>query len=332
MPRLDYSPPSSASIQARQNNLHALRLLLAQRRLYTRAKRWQGARWVGMLMLGIGAPFVALLAPTLAVVVGAVAGLWLLAGRTVLSWLETRIMVRAACVQEELDQYLFAMPETITRAERPSPEDIALVAPEEDGQLVLAAQRERLTDWYPIDAVTPGAVTIAIAQRGNAAYTDRLIRTTVTVWALGAAIWLAVLVLWASLSGITLANFLLGALFPVLPAFLDVAEYVGNTWKAAQDRTDLAATIARRLAQDNTSLDGQDLLVWQERLFDLRRTTPQVPNWLYRLTRRRNERRSPPAPPHHQLTTPMAAAASTENRLAPQPGALMSVPERGERR
>lgn len=290
MPRLDYSPPSSASIQARQNDLHALRLLLAQRRLYTRAKRWQGARWVGMLVLGIGAPFVALLAPNFAVVVGAVAGLWLLAGRTVLSWLETRTMVRAACVQEELDQYLFTMPETITRAERPSPEGVVLMAPEEDAPLVVAAQKERLTDWYPIDAATPGAVTIAIAQRSNAAYTDRLIRTTVTVWALCAVIWLAALVLWASLTGITLANFLLGALFPVLPAFLDVAEYVGNTWKAAQDRTDLAATIARRLAQSNAPVDGQDLLVWQERLFDLRRTTPQVPNWLYGLTRRRNER------------------------------------------
>ena len=243
-----------------------------------------------MLVLGIGAPFVALLAPNFAVVVGAVAGLWLLAGRTVLSWLETRTMVRAACVQEELDQYLFTMPETITRAERPSPEGVVLMAPEEDAPLVVAAQKERLTDWYPIDAATPGAVTIAIAQRSNAAYTDRLIRTTVTVWALCAVIWLAALVLWASLTGITLANFLLGALFPVLPAFLDVAEYVGNTWKAAQDRTDLAATIARRLAQSNAPVDGQDLLVWQERLFDLRRTTPQVPNWLYGLTRRRNER------------------------------------------
>lgn len=290
MPRLDYTPPSSASIHARQNDSHALRLLLAQRRLYSGAKRWQGARWVGMLILGIGAPFVALLAPTFAVVVGAIAGMWLLAGRTILTWLETRTMVRAACVQEELDQYLFTMPETITRAERPSPEILALAAPEEDAQLVAAAKKERLTNWYPIDAATPGAVTIAIAQRSNAAYTDRLIRTTVTVWAVFAIGWLAVLVLWASLSGITLANFLLGALFPVLPAFLDVAEYVGNTWKAAQDRTDLAATITLRLTQDRTTVDGQDLLVWQERLFDLRRTTPQVPNWLYGLARRRNER------------------------------------------
>jgi hypothetical protein len=283
----EYSPPSSASIDQRQNSVRALQLLIAQRRLYTRAKRWQGVRWGGLLVLGIGAPFLSLIAPTFAVAAGAVTGLWLFAGRTVLTWLETRTMVKAACVQEELDHYLFAMPRTITRYERPTPEDVDLLVHSDDVRSV--ANREKLTDWYPIDAASPGAVTIAIAQRANASYTNRLIRTTVGVWAAITVIWMAVLILWGSLSNITLSDFLLGALFPVLPAFLDVAEYVVNTWKAARDRADLATTIEGRLAASPTSIDGQDLLVWQERLFDLRRTTPQVPNWLYRATRNRNE-------------------------------------------
>jgi len=285
---LEYVPPTSAAINQRQNDVRALRLLIAQRRLYTRAKRWQGVRWGGLLVLGIGAPFVSLLAPTFAIASGAVAGVWLFAGRTVLTWLETRTMVKAACVQEELDHYLFGMPQTITRAERPTPEDIALLVSREDVRSI--ADRENLIDWYPVDVASPGVVTIAIAQRANASYTDRLIRTTVGVWAAITIIWMAVLIVWGSISGITLSDFLLGALFPVLPAFLDVAEYVVNTWKAARDRADLATTIERRLSTPSATIDGQDLLVWQERLFDLRRTTPQVPNWLYRATRKRNER------------------------------------------
>jgi hypothetical protein len=197
-------------------------------------------------------------------------------------------MVKAACVQEELDQYLFEMPETIDRSERPSPEDIAVLA---GGKRPLreVAKAENLLDWYTVDTASSGITTIAIAQRSNAAYTDRLIRTTVTVWAVIAGLWLVALITWASISGITLANFLLGALFPVLPAFLDVTEYVLNTWKAARDRADLASTITKRFARRDQSIEPQDLLVWQERLFDLRRTTPQVPNWLYKLTRRKNE-------------------------------------------
>ncbi|MHA7191997.1 S-4TM family putative pore-forming effector [Arthrobacter sp. MDT2-16] len=285
----DYHPPSSETISQRQNDDRSLRLLIAQRRLYNHAKRWQGLRWIGVLIIGVGGPFISLLAPTAAVTIAAITGVWLFAGRTLLSWLEARTMVKAACVQEELDQYLFDMPETIDRAERPSPEDIALIA-DDNKSLWNIAKAEKLLDWYTVDASSTGVTTIAIAQRSNAAYTDRLIRTTVTVWAVTAVLWLIALITWASFSGITLASFLLGALFPVLPAFLDVTEYVMNTWKAARDRADLATTITKRFTRDDQSIEPQDLLVWQERLFDLRRTTPQVPNWLYKLTRRRNER------------------------------------------
>lgn len=286
--RHDYQPPSSETIRKRQNDEHALRLLVAQRRLYNHAKQWQGLRWIGILVIGVGGPFFSLLSPPTAVTIAAITGVWLFAGRTILSWLEVSTMVKAACVQEELDQYLFEMPETIDRSERPSPEDIAVLT-DDRKPLREVAKAEKLLDWYTVDTASSGITTIAIAQRSNAAYTDRLIRTTVTVWAVAAGLWLVALITWASLSDITLANFLLGALFPVLPAFLDVTEYVLNTWKAARDRADLASTITKRFTRPGQSIGPQDLLVWQERLFDLRRTTPQVPNWLYKLTRRKNE-------------------------------------------
>lgn len=190
-----------------------LRLLVAQRRLYNHAKRWQGLRWIGLLVIGVGGPFISLLSPPGAVTIGAISGVWLFAGRTILSWLEARTMVKAACVQEELDQYLFGMPETIDRSERPSLEDIALLA-DDKRPLREVAKAEKLLDWYTVDIASSGVTAIAIAQRSNASYTDRLIRTTVTVWAVATGLWLIALITWASLSGITLANFLLGALFP----------------------------------------------------------------------------------------------------------------------
>lgn len=284
----NYSPPCSGKIQRVQNGAFALRLLIAQRRLYSRAKVWQGARWIGLLILGIGAPFVTLLMPTAAVAIGAITGVWLFAGRTIIAWREARIMVRAAAIQEAFDQHLFAMPATIVRSERPEPEEIILLSGNDD-DLQRVAKKENLFDWYPIDPSSDGSVSVAIAQRINASYTGRLIRTTVKVWAVVSLAWLIALVTWAALLEISLTNFLLGVLFPLLPAVLDVVEYVISTWKAAKDRTDLAATITRRLSPGEDKIDGQELLVWQERLFDLRRTTPQIPNWLYGLTRRRNE-------------------------------------------
>ena len=49
----DYEPPASATIKERQNEPDALRLLIAQRRLYRKAKRWLGIRWIGMVIIGI---------------------------------------------------------------------------------------------------------------------------------------------------------------------------------------------------------------------------------------------------------------------------------------
>lgn len=286
-PQQSYSPPSSASIAARQNSDEALRLLLAQRRLYTRAKRWQGTRWIGLLVLGVAAPFISLLIPGSAVTVGAVTGVWLFLGRTFLASAEARTMTKAAAVQEELDLYIFDMPETIERASRPTIEDIELLIRDAQG-LRPAAKRERLTDWYDVDVSHPGAETVAIAQRANASYTDRLIRTAVRIWAVVTVGWLAILLLWSSLSGLEFGLVLLGVIFPVLPAVLDVADYLRSTWRAAQDRADLARTIEARL-DDDEPIMGQDLISWQTQLYDLRRTTPQVPNWLYKTTRNRNE-------------------------------------------
>lgn len=288
-PSPEYAPPTSAWILERQDDNHALRLLIAQRRLYSKAKRWQGLRWTGLMVLGLAAPVVSVLIPSFAVVAGAAAGLWIFLGRTWITAREVALMTQAAAVQEEFDQYVFRMPTTIERSARPSREDIAKLAGD-DAQLRNVATKEKLFEWYKIEAQVDGAVSIAISQRANAAYTDRLIRTAVIVWSVTAGIWVVALILWSTSTGISLTTFLLGVLLPVLPGALDVFEYLGSTRRAARDRADLADTIGNRIAEvPNKPIDGQELLVWQTHLYDLRRTTPQVPDWLYKMTREKNE-------------------------------------------
>ncbi|MHA6508297.1 S-4TM family putative pore-forming effector [Tessaracoccus sp. Y1736] len=285
----EYAPPTSASILERQVEKDALRLLIAQRRLYSKAKHWQGLRWVGLLALGLAAPVVSVLMPGFAVAAGAAAGLWIFLGRTWITAREVELMTRAAAVQEEFDQYVFSMPTTISRSALPSPEDIARLAGD-DAQLRSVAAKEKLIKWYEIEAHVDGAVSVAISQRANAAYTDRLIRTAVTVWSALAGVWVTTLIVWSMWTGISLPTFLLGVLLPVLPGALDVFEYLSSTRRAARDRADLANTIGSRIGEGpNKPIDGQELLVWQTHLYDLRRTTPQVPDWLYMMTRAKNE-------------------------------------------
>ena len=285
----DYEPPASATIKERQNDPDALRLLIAQRRLYRKAKRWLGLRWIGMVIIGIAAPVVAIAWPTSAVVAGAIAGSWLFIGRTLLLWAQGSLTARAASVQEQFDFYVFQMPDSANRSTLPTLEDIADVAGPDD-QIPATAAKEELIDWYPINTKNTGAVAVAIAQRANASYTDRLLRTTAIVWAIATAGWTLALIVLSVVLDVSLSTFILGVTLPVLPAFLDVVQYVNGVWRSAADRRALAQSIEERLGGDDGPVEGQDLLVWQERLFELRRSAPEIPDFLYKLRRKVNER------------------------------------------
>lgn len=289
MSNFDYSPPSSAIIRARQDDPDALRLLLAQRRYYRRAKRWLNLRLFGMAVIGLAAPVISVANADLAVYAGAVAGLWLFLGRTLLVFLQSLTTAKAAAVQESFDFYVYGMPTGIERSELPSLEQIAKKAGP-DEMLDESARTERLYEWYPIDDANSGVVTVAIAQRANASYADHLLKTTAVVWAVVTSIWLLALVGLSIAVKLSLLTFLAGVVLPILPAFLDILQYVIGIWRASLDRRDLAETIQKKLTGSGESIDSSDLSVWQERLYGLRRSTPEVPDFIYKIQRKANER------------------------------------------
>jgi hypothetical protein len=285
----EYTPPLSEEMLARQDDDLAVRLLIVQRRLYSRAKRWLGLRWFGMVVIGLAAPVVSVIWQNLAVVSGAVAGLWIFIGRTALVFAQSAATTKAAATQEQFDFHVFGMPTSIERSTLPSMEEFAAIAGPESNLRTVAAD-ENLLDWYHISPNDAGTITVAICQRANAAYSDRLLRTTAIVWGSLTGAWIITQIIVSAVVGISLLTFLVGVLFPVLPAFLDVVEYIAGMRKAARGRGDLARSIEQRLKGNAGAIDGNDLLVWQERMYELRRSAPQVPDMIYRIRRAANER------------------------------------------
>jgi hypothetical protein len=290
----------------RQDELDALRLLIAQKWLYSRAKRWLAMRWFGMLVIGLAAPIIAMIWPQSSVVVGSVAGSWIFLGRTLLTHLQKRSTEQAAAVQEQFDFYVYEMPSGTLRPKLPSLEEISLAAGP-DAQLVAAAEREEMLGWYAVAADDRGEVAVAIAQRSNAAYSYRLLRLTGVVWSVVAVIWAAVLTTICIVTGLTLVTFLLGVVLPLLPAFLDVTEYIVGIVRSTKDREALYREIECRINNQNEPVTGESLRVWQEALFELRRHTPTVPDLIYQIQRRKNE-------------AAMSAAASQLSKRARQEG------------
>lgn len=285
----NYSPPTASEILRRQDEDDALRPLIAQRRMYTRTKRWQTVRLIGIVVIGLGAPVVTVASPGLAVLVGAAAGVWLFLGRTLFKYLEKKGMARAAATQQLFDQYVFGMPALSPLAECPSFEDIAAVAgPDED--LAKVARKEKLLAWYPVDPEIQGVNAVAIAQRANAEYSNRLLKQVFMTLLIFTLAWAVVLIAFSVFAlRLPSETLLLGVILPVLPATLDVYEQLAGIRNGAKERSLLVERIELRLSQSE-QIKPEELLVWQDATLELRRSTPQIPDWLYKLMRRRNER------------------------------------------
>ncbi|MET8518477.1 S-4TM family putative pore-forming effector [Nocardioides sp. NPDC004968] len=282
----EYGPPPTVVMAATQNSHEALRLLLAQRRLYSGAKLYVGLRWFGLTIIGLGAPVVVRIWPELDVAAAAVAGLWLFIGRTTLRAMQTRLSTQAASVQEQFDFMVFGMSEEAQRSTMPLLEDIIELTGGEEA-VSRYSEEERLRDWYPFEGSNLGEVSVALCQRANVTYSDRLLRTTARVWTGAVVAWSAVLLIWCMIDGLSLTAFVLGIFLPLLPALLDVVQYVAGVRRASIERRNLADAIGTHL--DEGAVDPQALLVWQERMFELRRAAPQIPDFIYKLRRTKNE-------------------------------------------
>lgn len=289
MGRSDYASPTTYFVLTKQDSIPALRLLVAQRRLYSRAKVWSFLRWLGFSVVGVAAPILAVFVPSAAVGLGAFAGVWIFLSRTWFAKREASPAAKAAAVQEDFDRLVFAMPSLADREPRATPEEIADVAGA-DAELLFAAESENLTGWYPLDPELNGTASIAIAQRANAAYSERLQKLNARCWLLVLVVWSVAAFAFSLAKHVELHTFLLGVAAPLLPAFLDVTDQWRLAKRASADRLAMARDIESAVRGTSlNALSDEDLLVWQERLYGLRRSSPLVPNLVYKRARKKNE-------------------------------------------
>lgn len=289
MSPLSYQPPSSEQIASAQNMDVNLKLLLAQRRLYSSAKVWTGIRGVGVGIVAVASPVLAAMWPNAAVPAATVAAVWYVLNHVLFKSLERRGAARGATVQERFDTSIFGMPTIAVRDLRVLPEDVARLTGVRFRRR-RAYATESLRDWYPIQMGVSGPVAIAIAQRANVAYTRRLLDWNASIWLVLLAGWGIVTVVISLVNGFDLATFLLIAAIPVLPPLVDSWGEYRRVRAAGREREALANEIEDAIKSDaSTPIKPEQLIAWQSQLFALRRDAPLVPDWLYSLLRSRNE-------------------------------------------
>jgi hypothetical protein len=255
--------------------------------MYSRAKQWNYIRVFGIGIIALVAPIITVVVSGSAEIVGAVAGGWIFLARTIFLARERKWVHPAANIQDAFDVFVFTIPSNPAVA--PEPEHIADILKNNDVHTHVS--KENLLNWYSLDPTLPGVPAIAIAQQSNLAYSQRLLERHANVWlAIGVA-WGVIALALGIAFRLSLADFLLGIMLPVLPAVLDAYDLWHTARLAAMDRARLADALATRIrAWPAHIIRSEDLRSWQDQIYRLRRDSPLVPDFLYRKIRESNER------------------------------------------
>lgn len=288
-----------------------MELLRADTRFYLRAKRLHALRIAGTLILALLAPVLIFWIPSWGDFVGALAGAWVLIGRTVLSWLEDRAVFKAVTIQEQFDVELFDLEWNDSLAgPKAAPEDIHTAA-----QKVHKEKRLRkLRNWYPDADTAPWPLNVILCQRSSAVWGRRgHYWYAVFVLCLGIAWFLAGLIVTAVVR-VTLAGYLVKVFLPSQPAFLDTIDLFRGHLKQSQAKEALELKTTELWNNDvknSSSVSEHDCREIQDQTYSLRRKGIQIPQFIYRIRRKQDEEAMRAATAHLLKALPGEATKST---------------------
>jgi hypothetical protein len=268
-------------INVAQNSPSSIRLLAAQRQLYSEAKYVYRFRMVVSLVLACAAPPLFLLWPELKTVLGFVGIVWACISKLVLEGMETGRIKQAATIQEEFDTMVFRLPwNSVLTGEKVTAEIIAAASRRFKGN------HELLKNWYtPGENVYP--FSVLLCQRSSLVWDWRLRReyASVIVCITGVILLLGIIV--GISARLSLLDYLLAVLLPSTSVLLDGIKVARDHIKLAGEKERAERTVMRvwsaSIESGNVSVDDSRRL--QDCIFLLRNRAPVVDDWWYWIRR-----------------------------------------------
>jgi hypothetical protein len=268
-------------IAVRQNKPDMLRLLLAQRRLYSDAKAMQNTRLAIVFAGAAASSTIALLAPTAVAVISLLVGVGLLLYSAFGAAREKTKAKQAATVQELFDCDVFHLNWNGVCARRPTPQVIATAVTRSSGDIA------KLRDWYPSTASVPRPFDVLICQRSNIGWGASMHALWVAVLTAATLVFAALIILfyvWRGLPFITLV--------PLLAPLGEAVNQIRAHRESSTSKQCLEGTIMtlwRRALADPQAVGEPDLRRVQDLILGLRQTNASVPDWFHNRRRPANE-------------------------------------------
>ena len=272
------------AIAVAQNTDRSRRLLAAQARLYTDAKRIHDVRILTVVVLAVTTVVLALAFPDLRTVVGTVGGAVTFLWSVIASEREKRRRREAAFVQEEFDTHVFDLPWNDFAADHPSPTLIVEAASRYKG--------DRTKDWYPDPRNVVRPLDVLICQRSNLGWGSSLHRLYAACLTGALVLLLIAGVALALIARLSIADALTAILVPLLGPARELIEMVRANRDSAETKARTEAkvlTLWSKGMQDPAAVTIDDCRAVQDRILAIRQSNAHVPDWLDNLRRNQNE-------------------------------------------
>ena len=267
-----------------------MQLLRADTRYYLLGKRVHAIKVSGTLILALLAPVLLFWKPEWGDAVGAIAGAWVLVGRTYLSWLEDRFVLKGVTIQEQFDVELFDLEWNAGLAGlKADPEDI-----HDASERVSEEKRlSKLRNWYADADRAPWPLNVVLCQRSSAVWGRRGHFAYAAIVLSAGIAWFVVGLVMAAIAHVTVSGYLIKVFLPSQPAFLDTLDLVrGHSAQSKAKDALVQETTAlwNRGVLDLSSVSEQDCRDVQDQSYQLRRRGMQIPQLVYRMRRNRDEK------------------------------------------
>ncbi len=276
-------------LSERQNSKKALRLLKAQRQLYSEAKLWW--RWDFILTVVITSIISILRVALPSIDLSIVAGTWAIL-ITVLSicWISPtfrRKQGEAAAIQEEIDCEFLQIPSSALTKKVPTDKIVDLASKYDR----LKKPEGDLRDWYPQElGKLPDEIVTAAGQRINSRWDERL-RTRYTAFLVVLLVAFALVILGIGvLLDKTIPAILLSTLLPLLPGLVFLIKQLRENSATVQRLAELAGHSQKRLdllmAGETPPCSSRDV---QNEILQHRRSVALIPDWFFQRFRENEE-------------------------------------------
>lgn len=276
--------PTDPPIFAAENTEDAKRLVAAQARMYSDAKRLFYGRVILVLFLSVTVMISSNIWPASRIIVGGGGGVLLFAGSFLVESVEKRLRLQAAATQELFDTRVLQLEWNSLHAVRPP--NIAIV------RAAARYQGGRQANWYDDTSQTHRPFDVLICQATNLGWGASMHR--LWAWLLSGAL-LAALALLATFWVVFNLSFeaaLLGLAVPFLAPAKELATLIRSNFDASNTKESVERTLnetwEKGMSAADVPTEGKIRSI-QDKILTLRQSNAYVPDWLDSVFHQRNE-------------------------------------------